>query len=320
MKAAVNRVYGPPEVVHIEERPSPNMGKDDILIAVKACSVNRSDVGFRAAEYFIIRFFAGLFKPKIQVLGTEFAGVVTEVGASVTSFKVGDRVFGLSTAKFGAHAQYLSIPASGSVTQIPADMSFAEAAAVCDGMMLAHNYLRCIDFSRPVQMLINGASGSIGSAALQMAAHLGAQITATGHTGTLELLRKLGAKEAIDYTKEDFTKLTMQFDVVLDAVGKSSFFKCRNILKPGGVYFSTELGYLGQNIYLPLLTAAIGKRRVKFPIPTDNKKDIEHFASLIENGFYTPVIDKIFPFDEIVAAYKYVETRMKVGNVVIKME
>jgi NADPH:quinone reductase-like Zn-dependent oxidoreductase len=198
-------------------------------------------------------------------------------------------------------------------------MSFEEAAAVCDGLMLAINYVRKIDFSTKPKILINGASGSIGSAAVQLCHYYGAQITAVCGTKNLELIKSLGADEVIDYTKTDFTQNGQLYDVVLDAVGKSSFFKCKKILKPKGVYYSTELGYLSQNVFLALVSPLSKGKKVGFPIPTDNQKDILEFKQIIEEGNYRAVIDNVYPFDQIVEATKYVETGQKTGNVVIRV-
>jgi len=202
---------------------------------------------------------------------------------------------------------------------MPVNMSYQEAAAVCDGMMLAINYIRKIDFNKNPTILINGASGSIGSACVQLAKHYGAEITAVCNTRSIELVKSLGAGEVIDYTKEDFTKNGKLYNTVLDSVGKSSFFRCKQILKPGGVYFSSELGYLSQNIFLALSTPLTGGKKVKFPIPTDSKKDIIFFRELIEGGHYKAVIDRQYPLEKIIEATKYVETGEKTGNVVINL-
>jgi len=186
-------------------------------------------------------------------------------------------------------------------------------------LMLAINYVRQIDFKKNKKILINGASGSIGSASVQLAKYYGAEITAVCNTRSLELVKSLGADVVIDYTNEDFTKCGKVFDTVLDAVGKSSFFKCKKILKPGGVYYSSELGYLSQNIFLSLWTPLFGRRKVKFPIPTDNKKDMLFFKELIEGGHFKAVIDKTYPLAQIVEATKYVEIGEKIGNVVIQV-
>jgi NADPH:quinone reductase-like Zn-dependent oxidoreductase len=320
MKAIVYRKYGPPEVLQLREVPKPSPKDNELLIKVHASTVNRSDCGFRKPEYLIVRLFGGLFRPKQTILGSELAGEIESVGKDVKTFKPGDQVFGLSTFKFGAHAEYLCVREDKSITTKPVNMTFTEAAAVCDGLMLALNYIRKIDFRKSPKILINGASGSIGSAAVQLARYYGAEITAVCNTKNSALVKSLGANEVIDYTKEDFTKNRKLYDVVLDAVGKSSFFRCKKILKPGGVYFSTELGYLSQNIFLALITPVLGGKKVKFPIPTDSKADIEFFKELIEAGKYKAVIDRVYPLENIVEAHHYVETGEKTGNVVISLE
>jgi NADPH:quinone reductase-like Zn-dependent oxidoreductase len=279
-----------------------------------------SDCGFRKPEYLIVRFFNGLFKPKITILGNELAGIIEEVGKDVKTFKQGDQVFGLSTGKFGAHAEYLCLSENSSIAIKPAGMSYKEAAAVCDGLMLAINYIRKIDFTNMPAILINGASGSIGSACVQLAKHYGAKITAVCEAKNFKLVKSLGADKVIDYTKDDFTKDDQKYDAVIDSVGKSSYFRCRKLLKPGGVYFSTELGFMLQNILLALVTPIICSKKVRFPIPKDSKNDIVFFKELIEAGKYKAVIDRIYPLEQIPEAARYVETGQKTGNVVITFE
>ncbi len=325
MKAIVYTQYGPPEVLELRQVPKPSPKDNEILIKIYATTVNRTDCGFRKPEYpVIIRLVNGLFTPRKRILGSELAGEVEAIGNAVKTFKPGDRVFGLSAKNFGAHAEYICLPETGSITTMPANMSYAEAAAVCDGLMLAINYIREIDFSGKRKILINGASGSIGTACVQLASYYGADVTAVCNTRNIEIVKSLGADTVIDYTKEDFTKNGKLYDVVIDAVGKSSFFHCRKILRPGGVYFSTELGYLAQNVFLALLTPILsglpGRRtgkKVKFPIPGDSKEDIIFFKELIEAGKYKAIIDRTYTLEEITEATTYVETGQKTGNVVI---
>ncbi|MBN2080312.1 MAG: NAD(P)-dependent alcohol dehydrogenase [Spirochaetes bacterium] len=318
MKAAVYRRYGPPEVLRIEEVEKPVHGSTDVFIRVHATTVNRTDCGFRKPEYpLLIRPINGLFRPGKRILGNEFAGVIESTGKDVTAFRTGDRVFGLSASKFGAHAEYLVMPESGSLTIMPSKASFDEAAAVCDGLMLGINYIREIDFGSERSILINGASGSIGSACVQLAKMNGARITGVCDTRNLELVKSLGAERVIDYTKDDFTKDGHEYDVVIDAVGKSSFFKCRKLLRPGGFYFSTELGFLGQNVFLSLITPLFRGRRVGFPLPKDSREDIILFRELLDEGTYRAVIDRRYPLEEIVEATRYVESGQKAGSVVI---
>ena len=319
MRAIMFTKYGPPDVLQLQDVEKPTPKDNEVLIKVHATTVNRTDCGFRQPEYLFVRLFSGIFKPKINILGTEFSGTVETIGKNVTLFKVGDAVFGLNTFKFGTHAEYICINEKGSLALKPVNMSFEEAAAVCDGLMLAINYIRKIDFKSNPKILINGASGSIGSAAVQLAKYYGAEITAVCKSEHFELIRSLGADTLIDYTKEDFTKTNNRYDTVLDAVGKSSFGKCKPILNPTGIYFSTELGPWAQNVFLPLYTTIFSSKKVKFPIPTDNKKDILFFKELIEGGNFKAVIDRKYPLEKIVEATKYVESGEKVGNVVITL-
>jgi len=318
MKAIVYTKYGPPEVLQLKEVEKPTPKDDEVLIEIQATTVNRTDCGFRKPEYgFIIRLINGLFRPRKNILGSEFSGEIEAIGKDVKTFKRGDQVFGLSTGHFGAHAEYMCIPEKGSITIKPANMSYEEAAAVCDGLMLAMTYIRKINFHKSRKLLINGASGSIGSACVQLAKYYGAKITAVCNTKNIELVKSLGAERVIDYTKDDFTRDDQMYDVVIDAVGKSSFFRCKRLLKPGGHYFSTDLGFLAQNIFLVPWTAVFCRKKVKFPLPKDNKEDIVFFKELIEAGKYRAVIDRRYPLEQIIEATKYVETGEKTGNVVI---
>ena len=319
MKAIVYQKYGPPEVLQMMDIPKPVPEEKEVLIKIHASTVNRTDCGFRQPEYLLVRLISGIFKPKQKVLGSELSGQVEAVGKLVTSFKTGDAVFGLSTFKFGTHAEYICINENKSITLKPENINFEEAAAVCDGAFLAYANIKKIDFSTNPKILINGASGSIGTASVQLAKYFGAEITAVCNTKNIPIVKSLGADFIIDYTQEDFTKSGKVYDVVLDVVGKSSFFLCKKILKPKGIYFSSELGYLSQNIFLALLTPLFGGKKVLFPIPVDTKNDILFFKQLIESGKYRAVIDRTYHLDQIVEATKYVETGEKTGNVLIRM-
>src|SRR3989339_111565 len=321
MKAILYTKYGPPEVLQLKEVEKPTPKDNEVLIKIYATTVNQTDYGFRKPEYpLIIRLINGLFRPKKNILGSELAGEIVSIGKDVKTFKIGDQVFGLSTSNFGTHAEYVCIPETGSIATKPSNISYEEAAAICDGAYLALSNIKKIDFKKARKILINGASGSIGSAAVQLAKYFGAEITAVCNTKNLELVKSLGANEVIDYTKEDFTKSGQLYDVVFDAVGKSSFFRCKKLLKPGGIYFSTDLGFLSQNIFLVLLTSIIGGKKVLFPIPKVSKEDIVFFKELIEKGKYRAVIDRSYRLEDIVEATKYVETGQKTGNVVITLE
>ncbi|HJS27462.1 MAG TPA: NAD(P)-dependent alcohol dehydrogenase [Actinomycetota bacterium] len=320
MKAAVRTRYGPPEAVRIVEVPSPVPGDDEVLVRVHAATVNRTDCGFRAAKPWIVRFFSGVTKPKVTILGCEFAGVIESAGGGVAAFEVGDRVFGFSEDRFGAHAQYLTMPADGAIATMPADLGFVEAAPSTEGSHYALSSLRKARIRSGRRVLVNGATGAIGSAAVQILKELGTTVTAVCATEHVELVRGLGPDRVIDYRTDDFTKDDQRYDVVLDAVGKSSFARCRRILAPGGVYLSSDLGPLSQNPILALVTPLLGGRKVLFPIPRPHgRKEMVYVKQLIESGAFRPLIDRRYPLDEIVEAYRYVETGQKVGNVVIEV-
>jgi NADPH:quinone reductase-like Zn-dependent oxidoreductase len=321
VRAAVNTRYGPPEVVRIADVPTPTADPGEVLVRVHATTVNRTDCGFRAAEPWIVRFFGGLAKPKVTILGCEFAGVVESLGGGgggVEGFEIGDRVFGFSEDRFGAHAEYLTMPADGAIATMPADLPFEEAAASTEGSHYALAFVRSARIRGGTRVLLNGATGAIGSAAVQILKELGATVTAVCPTEHVELVRGLGADRVIDLRAEDFTKDRERYDVVFDAVGKSSFGRCKGLLAPRGLYLSSDLGRLSQNPVLALVTPVFGGRRVVFAIPKPHgRREMTYLKQLIEAGAFRPLIDRRYPLGEIVEAYRYVETGRKVGNVVI---
>lgn len=319
MRAAVYDRYGPPDVLRVENVPVPVPATGDVLVRVHASTVNRTDCGFREPRPFFVRAFSGLVRPKHRILGTEFAGVVAEVGADVTSFAIGDRVFGVNADHFGANAQFVCVAEHAPIAAMPDGMTFADAAAICDGAVLARTCLSACDVGRGTRLMIYGASGSIGSAAVQIAAHLGADVTAVCPGPTVELVRSLGAGRVIDYTTEDFTAAGDDFDVVLDAVGKRSFGECRRLLTERGTYASTDLGRGWQNPPLTLVTR-LARRRVRVPIPRYRQAHVVYFKELLESGALRPVIDREFPLEDVVAATRFVETGQKVGNVVLAVD
>jgi NADPH:quinone reductase-like Zn-dependent oxidoreductase len=252
------------------------------------------------------------------VLGSEFAGVVEAVGPDVTSFKVGDQVFGFTGFSFGAHAEYLSIPADGGLATMPANVSFEQAAAGTEGSQYALAFSHTAKIERGQDVLVYGATGAIGSAAVQLLRSVGATVTAVCDTKNVELVRGLGADRVVDYTAVDFTKDTQRYDAVFDAVGKSSFGRCRRLLKPGGTYLSSDLGPFAQNLALMVITPLLGGRKVRFPMQSMRGQGmVRYFRQLMESGEFRPVIDRTYPLDQIVEAYRYVETGQKIGNVVI---
>ena len=314
MRAVVHDRYGPPEVLRIEEVATPVPERDEVLIRIHATTVNRTDTGLRSADVFASRFVTGLRRPRRRVLGTEFAGDVQAAGADVTGFDVGDSVFGIKPWKFGAHAEFICMRAGATVAHMPAGATFEEAAAVCDGAILALGCLRPTGLRAGRTILVYGAAGSIGSAGVQLAKYLDAHVTAVCPTKDFELVRSLGADEVIDHTHEDFTKNGATYDVIFDAVGKLTFRRCRRSLKPSGFYLATD-GFL--NLPLAVLSR-LGRQRIVFPIPPRyRREDVIFLKGLIEARRYRAVIDRVYPMEQVVEATRYVETGQKTGNVVL---
>jgi NADPH:quinone reductase-like Zn-dependent oxidoreductase len=315
LRAVVHDRYGPPDVLRLEDVERPVPAEEEVLVKIHATTVNRTDCGLRSAEMFITRFFTGLRRPKRKILGMELAGEVEAVGAAVTEFEVGDHVFGVNG--FGAHAEFVCMQESDPLAHKPAGMTFEEAAAVCDGASLALACLRKADPLNGRSILIYGASGSVGTAGVQLAKHFGADVTAVCNTKNVELVASLGADEVIDYLHEDFTRNGKTYDVIFDAVGKQSFRRCRRSLKPGGIYVDTDLGFLWHVPMLALLTRRIGDKRVALGITRYTKEDVLFLKKLIEAGEYQAVIDRRYPLEDVVEATRYVETGQKTGNVVL---
>lgn len=318
MRAAIHTKYGPPEVVRVMDVDKPVPKKNEVLIKVHVTTVNRTDCGFRSAEYFISRFWSGLFKPKYKTLGNEFAGEIEAVGEDVSAFRIGDRVFGYNDVRFGAHAEYMTLQENDAITSMPDGLTYEEAAPIIEGGHYALCSIRAVKIKDGQNLMIYGATGAIGSAAVQLAKHFGADVVAVCDTRNVELVRLLGADLVIDYKKEDFTKIGRTFDVVFDAVGKSSFGTCKPLLNERGIYTSTELGKNAENVFLALWTPIFGGKKVLFPIPTISKADVIFLKELVEAGKYKPVIDRRYGLEQIVEAYRYVETGQKTGNVIIR--
>ena len=272
-----------------------------------------------------MRFGLGLLKPKNPIPGTEFAGMVEAVGKAVTSFKVGDKVFGFDDGILSSYAEYLTISEDKGLAVIPDDYSFEQAAASSEGTHYAYNFINKVDMKAGCKVLVNGASGGIGSAAVQLLKYYDAEITAVCNTENVELIKSLGANRVIDYLMEDFTKDKQRYDYVFDTVGKSSFGKCKSLLKPGGVYISSELGWMVQNLFYAIVTAIFGSmpgqegKKVKFPYPPNIKRSVLFIKKLIEEGKFKTVIDRTYPLDKIADAFTYVLKGQKTGNVVIRI-
>jgi len=354
MKAIVYTQYGPPDVLQLKEVEKPIPRDNEILLRVKATTVNRTDCANLTAKPFIMRFSLGLFKPKKQIVGTEFAGIIEEVGKEVSAFKVGDKVFGFDDGGIGSYADYMVISEDKGLAIMPENITFEQAAASIEGAHYAYNFINKVDIEselaylvdRPAgqakksseltaspanqtgrkKVLVNGASGGIGTATVQLLNYYGVDITAVCNTKNLELVKSLGAAKSIDYTKEDFTKDNEKYDFVFDSVGKSSFGKCKRLLKPEGTYISSELGWMIQNVYYSLITAIFGSmpgqagKKVKFPYPPNIKRTVLLIKKLIEEGKFNSVIDRTYPLDQIAEAFRYVLKGQKTGNVVITIE
>ncbi len=320
MKAIVCTKYGPPEVLQLNEVEKPTPKNNEVLVKIHATTVNRTDCAILRAKPFISRFFTGVFKPNKPILGTEFAGEIEAVGKSVSSFKLGDKVFGFNDSGSGSHAQYMTISEDKAVTTIPKNITYEQAAASTEGAHYAYNVIKKVNLKSGQKVLVNGATGAIGSAAVQFLKYFGVDVTATCNTKNIELIKSLGAEKVIDYTKEDFTKDDQEYSFVFDAVGKSSFAKCKLLLQPGGVYISSELGPMAQNLFFAFITPIIGNKKVIFPLPTDCRGSVLFIKKLIEEGKFKAVIDRKYPLEQVAEAYKYVETGQKTGNVVITVE
>jgi len=320
MKAIVHTKYGPPEVVKVLEIPKPIPKDNEVLVKVYASTVNQTDAGFRSAKYFISRFWSGLLRPKHQILGCEFSGIVEEIGQRVTTFKKGDKVFGYNDKTFGGHAEFLTIAENEAVTVLPNNLNFLEASPITEGAHYALNNIKASKIENGQNVLVYGATGAIGSAAVQLLKHFGAKVTAVCNTKNVGLIKALGADVVIDYQTQDFTNTEHKYHFIFDAVGKSSFRECKPLLTKKGIYISTELGKNAENIFFALITSILGGKKVLFPIPTISKADVIFLKELVENGEFKPVIERQYKLAEIVTAYKYVETGQKTGNVVIKVK
>jgi NADPH:quinone reductase-like Zn-dependent oxidoreductase len=316
MKAAVNTRYGSPDVIEVREVPKPEPAAGEVLVEVHATTVSRTDCGQLRAHPFFMRLVTGVIRPKQTILGTDFAGKVEAVGAGVTSYASGDRVFGLTPGGHGGHGEYLCLPEGEAFAAIPAGLGFHEAA-VCEGAWYANSGLRALELGAGQKLLIYGASGAIGTAAVQLAKFYGAEVTAVVATRHIELARSLGANQVVDYTFQDYTQIGETFDFVFDAVGKASYFECRPLLKPQGIFAATDLGPHSQNLLLTFWGAVSRSKRVIVPFPMDRRDFVPFLAARLEAGDFRGVIDRRYPLEEIADAYRYVETAKKTGIVVI---
>ena len=318
MKAILCTQYGSADLLQLKEVAKPVPADNEVLVKVHAASLTPSDCSFRKADPFMIRFIYGLTRPKFPILGVELSGEIEATGKAVKRFKKGDRVFGMNAATFGAHAEYVCLPEDSPLAVKPANLSYAEASGICDGAPTALTFLKEIAKIRDGQkVLINGASGAVGAYAVQLARHLGAQVTGVCGATNLEMVKALGASNVIDYTKEDFTKNGLRYDVIFDAIGKSSFSHCKGSLTPTGIYLSTvpSLTLMLQMLW----TSKVGSQKAIFAAAgtMQSKENLTFLAGLVEAGQIKPVIDRCYPLEQIAEAHRYVEKGHKKGNVII---
>jgi len=318
MKASIRRKYGSPNQIKVESIDKPIPKDHEVLIKVYATTVNRTDCANLTAKPFIMRFVLGLFKPRKTILGTDFAGKVESTGENVKSFSTGDKVFGFIDTGAQSQATYI-ITKVENLFLIPEKIDYKQAAASLEGASYAYTFIHKVNIQSGQNILINGATGGIGSALLQFVRQYDVNITATCNTNNIQLIESLGADNIYDYTKKDFTKENDKYDFIFDAVGKSTFGKCLSLLKEKGVYISSELGPYSQNIFYPLLTSILSKK-VIFPIPYSKQKTIPYICNLLEKGKFNPVIDREYALEDISKAYEYVIKGQKIGNVLIKIE
>jgi NADPH:quinone reductase-like Zn-dependent oxidoreductase len=321
MKAIVYRRYGSPEVLGLETLPKPVPKQHEVLVKNRASVVSAAECAARAATPAVTRLHFGLRRPKWPVLGANFSGVIDAVGSAVIGYKVGDPVAGANVTDFGAHAEYLVVPEYGVIAPKPANLSDQQAVAVFDGSLTALPFLRDRAKLRPGQtILINGASGAVGTAAVQLAKHYGATVTAVCSAANFDMVTSLGADSVIDYRAEDFTLRRDAYDVIFDTVGKSSFRRSRKALKAGGIFLTTVP--TPAILVQMLLTTRFGRRRAAIVFtglaePTEMAKNLRFVAELAGRGRFVPVIGTVHPLEDASSAHRHVETGHKVGSAVL---
>lgn len=318
MKAATRYKYCQPGGLSILESPIPIPGENEILVKVKAATVNRTDWSVLTGKPWIIRCFIGWFKPKRPVTGTDFAGTVVSKGKAVSKYNVGDNVCGFFDEGLGSHAEYVSIPAQSHILRKPAYFTHEQAAAILEGGHYAFYFLERVALKAGDRVLVNGGTGAIGNAVLQFLKSRDAiTVAVTCETDYIDVLKSAGADLVIDYTKEDFTKISGKFDLVIDAVGTSTFGKCKSLLSPNGIYITSQWGPLWQNPLLALLSFLLPGKKLILPVPGSIDRSLAFINELIQKGKFIPMIDKAYSLEQIHEAFEYVMSGQKKGNVVI---
>lgn len=318
MKAAIRRKYCLPKQIKIEELEQAILKPNEVRVSVYATTVNRTDCANLTAKPFIMRFVLGLFKPRKIGLGTDFAGKVIAIGENVSSFSVGDRVFGFNDGGTESQAEEMTINEK-ELYKIPGALDYKQAAASLEGAHYAYSFVRKVNIKAGQRVFINGATGAIGSALLQFVKQYDVYISVTCDTKNIELINSLGANKIYDFTKEDFTSSEDKYDFIFDAVGKSTYGKCKPLLKEKGIYISSELGPYSQNIFFSLTSILSRGKKVIFPIPYKQEETIPYIIDLLEKNHFSPVIDREYALEDISKAYEYVIEGKKTGNVIINM-
>jgi NADPH:quinone reductase-like Zn-dependent oxidoreductase len=319
MRSTFRERYGAPDVLSVREVRRPEPAAGEVLVRVHASTVNRTDCAALSGTPFIFRFFVGFPRPR-SATGSDFAGEVVAVGPGVTRFQAGDRVWGFRDTGAGSHAQFITFPADGPIAPMPAGVPYDVAAASLEGPHYAINFINKVMLTAGQRVLVNGATGGIGSAAVQLLKRQGVHITAVCAAGQADRITALGADRVVDFATVDFTRENVTYDFVFDAVGKSTFGQCRRVLAPRGIYISSELGPWGQNLLFALTTPLGRGRKVVFPLPVNINATLSQMTTLLEAEAYAPLIDRRYGLDDIRAAFTYVASGQKIGNVVIEME
>lgn len=318
MKASIRRKYGLQNQIRIENIEKPVPKDNEVLIKVYASTVNRTDCANLTAKPFIMRFVLGLLRPRKIILGTDFAGKVVAIGKNVESFCINDKVFGFNDIGSESQAEYIT-KVESNLFPIPENINHKQAAASLEGAHYAYTFIHKVDIQPGQKILINGATGGIGSALLQFVKQYDVQITATCNTKNVKLIKSLGADKIYDYTKEDFTDDKEKYDFIFDAVGKSTFGKCKPLLKEKGIYISSELGPYSQNLFYAITTSISNNKKVIFPVPYSTQKTIPYIMELLKKEKFKPVIDREYLLEDITLAYEYVLSGEKTGNVIINV-
>ncbi|MCW5833991.1 MAG: NAD(P)-dependent alcohol dehydrogenase [Labilithrix sp.] len=322
MRAVVYERYGAPDVLELRDVPTPTPRRREVLVEVRATSVTSADVRLRALDVppgfgLFARLAFGVFRPRQRILGVELAGVVVAIGEEVRRFAVGDAVFGLTGARMGCHAEYRALPEDGALARIPEGLDFEQAAALPFGGTTALELLRRANVRSGERVLVNGASGCVGAATVQLAKHLGAHVTGVSSTANLALLRALGADEVVDYTRGDFTGNGESYDVIVDTVGTATFSRCRRSLEDGGRLVLAAAG-LPEMLAIPWVAMTTNARIIAGPV-AERAEDVTRLAELAAKGRLEPVIDRVYPLEHAAKAHAYVDSKRKRGSVIVRV-